>query len=210
MFLAGFLAGCFSAQAQTTTALVVTSGGDLGSNSSDWTLGYAFTTSSTVDVVALGVYDAGGDGLTESHPVGLWDVTGTLLGSTTVPAGGGTLVDGFRFVSISDLRLDPGSYVVAARMGSEFYLRGQPGPGISTGPAVAFQADRYLESRQLDFPIFSAGGGYHGWFGGNFQYVPVPEASAWATGLVFGLGALMTVKATRRRQTSSGGSRVDP
>ena len=38
-------------------------------------------------ITQLGVFDDGGDGLVNSHAVGLWTADGALLASTIVPAG---------------------------------------------------------------------------------------------------------------------------
>ena len=53
-------------------------------------------------ITALGVYDYNGDGLANAHAVGLWSNDGTLLASTTVPAGtAAPLIDGYRYSSIT-------------------------------------------------------------------------------------------------------------
>jgi hypothetical protein len=59
-----------------------------------------------VEVDALGYYDYAdgggtGDGLAQSHAVGIWDEFGTLLVSDTVPAGAGTVLsNGYRYVAL--------------------------------------------------------------------------------------------------------------
>src|SRR5512135_2603468 len=58
-------------------------------NTGTWTLGYSFSANSPISVVGLGVYDYLGNGLNVAHDVGLWNASGTLLASTTVPAGSG-------------------------------------------------------------------------------------------------------------------------
>ena len=56
------------------------------------TFGWAFNRSPSlsldqqVAITAIGVFDDGGDGLMNSHAVGIWDGFGTLLASGTVPA----------------------------------------------------------------------------------------------------------------------------
>src|SRR5271154_7146963 len=51
------------------------------------TIGWQFTLSSPVTVTELGFFDATGGGLFDPHPVGIWNSSGTLLGSATVPSG---------------------------------------------------------------------------------------------------------------------------
>lgn len=56
-----------------------------------------------------------------------------------------------------------------------------------------------------NFQLYDDGGTR--WSGGSngaatFTYTPVPEPATWATGGVFGLGALLTVAARRRRQAA--------
>lgn len=66
-----------------------------------------------VSLVALGVYDPGGDGLLHPHEVGIWtydNVSGvtSLVRDVTIPAGGSAaLVDGYRYVAIQPLSLRP-------------------------------------------------------------------------------------------------------
>ena len=50
-------------------------------------LGYQFTLDSTTTFDGLGLYDADSDGLNDSHEVGVWDLGGNLLASTTVGPG---------------------------------------------------------------------------------------------------------------------------
>ncbi len=85
-------------------------------------LGYEFTVGpQNLSVTDLGVLDlhsiAAGTGLVADHPVSLWDSSGTLLATATVPAGASaTLVHGFRFVGLSSaVQLQAGqSYVLGA------------------------------------------------------------------------------------------------
>lgn len=95
------------------------SGGNLGGDPSfSGSLGYSFSLSLSQPqtISALGFYDADEDGLLSSHGIGLYEATSqTLLASATVPAGDGSwLQNGFRWVSIPNLALSSGSYVIAA------------------------------------------------------------------------------------------------
>ncbi len=71
------------------------------------TKGWAFSQGSIfhsddIWVTQLGVFDANGDGLANSHAVGIWTANGTLLASTTIPAGtAAPLVDGYRYMPIA-------------------------------------------------------------------------------------------------------------
>jgi hypothetical protein len=59
---------------------------------------------------SLGFYDYLGDGLAESHLMGLFDSAGNLLVSTTISSGtGSTLQYGFRWKTIVDMTLTAGS-----------------------------------------------------------------------------------------------------
>ena len=67
-----------------------------------FTLGWQFSTSQSINVTGLGVFDDSQDGLTVSHDVGIWDSLGNLMGMTTVSAGTvDPLVNQFRYSSVS-------------------------------------------------------------------------------------------------------------
>ena len=53
------------------------------------TRGWAFSNGgpNSVTITAVGVWDFGGDGLANSHEVGIWGNSGNLLRSANVPAG---------------------------------------------------------------------------------------------------------------------------
>ena len=55
----------------------------------------------------LGFFDYQGDGLTETHDVGIYDPAGNLLASATVLPGD-PLIGHFRWVAVSPIVLDPG------------------------------------------------------------------------------------------------------
>jgi hypothetical protein len=83
------------------------------------TLGYSFTALDDLLATDLGLFDldqgtnAVGNGLTETHTVGLWKADGTLLSSAVVPAGtAGTLVGGFRYTPIAPVLLESGATFV--------------------------------------------------------------------------------------------------
>ena len=66
------------------------------------TLGYAFSSDSSISITGLGFYDSNLDGFTSAHQVGLWDHVGTLLGQVDLSAGtGDILIDNFRYADLS-------------------------------------------------------------------------------------------------------------
>ena len=80
--------------------------GDLNGNRNNYggTVGTRFKIGEDDVVIdALGFEDPEGDDLTQSHRVGLWDSTGALLASVTVPAGFDvTFEGGWRYVELSE------------------------------------------------------------------------------------------------------------
>ncbi len=82
------------------------------------TKGWAFLNYSLNNYMAvtqLGVFDSGGDGLANSHTIGIWAANGTLLASTTIPAGTvAPLVDGYRYMPITPVLISPGAYPIAS------------------------------------------------------------------------------------------------
>ena len=161
----------------------------------DITLGYAFTTSSPIKVTNLGVFDAFNNGLVASHAVTLWTSTGTQLVQATIPAGtGGTLIDGFRYVSIAPFSLPAGTYTIG---------------GTYDGSLDAAQTDTtitgasglsYVDGRSdfgFTFPsgdLFNFPG--NGYFGPNFEFttgVATPDSGSTVSLLgcaLLGLAAL--------------------
>jgi fibronectin-binding autotransporter adhesin len=75
-----------------------------------YTIGYTFTTGAyAISVTALGYVDwSNGSGLNAAHDVGIWDASGTLIASVTVPAGtAGTFVNHFWYANLdSPVTLD--------------------------------------------------------------------------------------------------------
>lgn len=192
---------------------------------------YAGTVGITFDVgasdllvTALGFYDgpndaaantAGtfGDGLFESHQVGIFDSTGTLLTlGVTVPSGTGTtLINDFRYVTlVTPLTLSAGqSYTIAGQIptvggaSSDVFRNDEFPSGFFTfgaGVTKDISGGSGANPKSYSGPptnnsysdgVFQAtnqeGSGYAG---ANFEYTVVPEPTTAIT-LMSGLGMLL-------------------
>lgn len=158
-------------------------------------VGFEFTLSQTTTISALGVWDNLGDGLSASHDVGIWNLTGSLLASTTVAAGtGATLDNGFRFNDISPLTLVAGTYVALATFANSADSWAYDGT-INTAAGVTWNSDAWNYQSTLSAPTnFNPQPGY---FGANFQIgtadSSVPDGGTTTAMLgfaLFGLAAL--------------------
>ncbi|MBP6815881.1 MAG: PEP-CTERM sorting domain-containing protein [Burkholderiaceae bacterium] len=196
------------AMAAPQSALTFTGSGLTGAGA-DTTRGYGFTvTGSNLVAAQLGVWDEGGDGLAESHQVGLWNSTGTLLASVTVGSGtSAALVDGFRYVDIVDVPLAVGSYTVGA-----FFIGGSQDPqalalvGLATAPGITYDVLRYINFvPSLTMPTTTSPlDGITGLIGGTLMVdaitapaseVPEPQSALLA---LMGVGLLSLARARRR------------
>jgi hypothetical protein len=176
------------------SALTFTGSGPNGTATTS-TRGYAFdVTADGLSAVALSIWDDLGNGLTDSHDVGLWDPSGNLIASATIPSGtAATLVDGFREVAITPVALPIGSgYTVGA-----LFIVGTADvqaitlTGISTAPGITYVGGRFINNgvASLTLPTSS----FNGLIGGSLLVdtggSSVPEPSSLSL-LVLGAGML--------------------
>lgn len=177
-------------------------GGNLSQSVQNNTSGYAFNVNSTVDVTALGFFDAGQNGLTNSHMVGIFNSMGVLIASAMVPSGvGAMLVDQFRYVGITPTTLLPGQYTIGA-----FYAAGDQDTGLvnatgfTTHPSITFVGARGIVGPVFTNPTNSNPSFNPGVFGPNFLVAQaVPEAGTTAALLSL---ALFPLIAAQRRLRS--------
>ncbi len=200
--LAGLLlASVFAVPAQAQDAAFSVTGSPDTLGNPPFTLGYAFTLSEAFTASGLGIFDAGGDGLASVHEIGLWDSGGTLLASTSITGSSGSLIDGFRYNSISSLSLAAGTYTI----GSTFSDGLDPvyffSP-VTSAPGFTYDLSRFATGAALANPTNADG--RTGYFGPNLLLsAAVPEPATWAL-LLLGFAAIGgTMRAKQRKQVVS-------
>jgi hypothetical protein len=160
-------------------------------NGFGYSLGYEFLANSNVTVTQLGYFVD--TTLTESHEVGLYTDTGTLLASTTI-VNGDVMVANFAYNPITAVTLTAGQdYVIMGTSGFTDPYTFNP-TSFSTDPSISFVQSAYN---------FDAGSGLNfpdtfdptvtGYFGPNFMIVSssIPEPSTLTLGGLAMVGGLL-------------------
>ena len=169
----------WAASAWAAPALTFTPGAFTAGNANQ-SVGWQFDVLAATTVTGLGWFDDNADGLGLAHQVGIWDPSGTLLTSATVPAGTGAPFDGqFRTVAVAPITLVPGNgYIV----GGENFATSTDRIASNVVSQTLFPTLRYIDA------TFSAiGSGFvrpatfsaatNGFYGPSFS-VPEPAAAA--------------------------------
>ena len=186
----------------------ITGAGIAGQNPVAFTIGWGVDVVSPVRVTALGIWDEGSNGLLASHAVGLWNGTGTLLASTTVPAGtaADTAVpsvqgDGrWLFEDIADIVLPIGHFVLGSTSTGDDFRANQA--GFILDPDLAnFDPAQFAVGANLQFPDLDAEGQLGiSLFGPNFLLepvvtpVPLPASLALLGVGLLGFGARRAIR----------------
>jgi hypothetical protein len=189
LLLAGLLAvglGTNAPVARAGPAVDFTSFTNNLNNGIGYSLGFEFHTNQDTLVSSLGFFN--GNGMAESHAVGIFDNSGTLLTSTTV-APGDPLQGFFRYHDLATPVLLPAgqNFRVAGVTGTRDTYTWDPS-GFVVDPSISFVGDRYAPSSTLVNPTLAEG--LVGFFGPNFQVAPVPEPSTLTLWTLGALGAL--------------------
>ena len=204
---AAVLALCPVTATAASLGVDITSNGPQGGAfiSPVFTIGLAVDVTTPIRVTALGVWDEGSNGLRESHPVGLWTGAGTLLASSTIPAGAGADaavgsalgLGRWLFEDIAPLTLAPGHYVMGSVSGIDEFrsLQGS----IALNPALAnFDSSKFAAGSSLQFPDQDEGFSAFSLFGPNLLLEPVAAPVPLPAPLVLvALGFALLVLGTR-------------
>lgn len=183
-----FALALISCAASAQVSIITSLGpGTANASGGDNTLGFDFTVGDTpLTVTELGLWDENGDGLENSHWVGLWDDTGALLTSVNVSSGTTAILDnGFRFTSLATpVILQAGHvYVLGASYltadADRVILNYGGGSQAGSDPAITLGNLHYTNGGGFTFPGIDAG--YGSEIGPNAIFagpVSVPEPSS--------------------------------
>lgn len=180
-------------------------------------LGFLFSTNSSVTVTSLGYFDAGQDGFAVAHTVGIYDDCGNLVTSITLDAGTGDTLDGdFRYHSITPVVLAAGkTYTLAATTGGDadgfaYGIAGKKLQGLDVNPLITIASDASLFVYQSDDELQDPTGHYRYtlYAGPNFGISPgtgnsgaaaaVPESGSLV--LTLAGAALIVIGKFRKRR----------
>ncbi|MEI9815148.1 MAG: PEP-CTERM sorting domain-containing protein [Acidobacteriota bacterium] len=173
----------------STLALTMSSPTTFIDSVDSFTSGWSFTITDSILISSLGYYDENGDGLSDSHDVGIFDSGGTLLVTANVASGtGAALVTDWRMVSVTPYLLGPGTYTVAgSSINSTDSMVATAIPILD--PTFTLGATDLFSFGAFSNPTLNAGGGIT-YFNANFQFdsTGVPEPSTLLMSLsAFGL-----------------------
>lgn len=180
-----------------------------------WNFANSFTVLNSVTVSGLGWYADPNTGNVDANPVALYScdtagclTTGTLLAQVTVD-NTYALQGHFRFVTIPELVLAPGEYLIGGVSDSNFYTWNNA--GFTVNPNLTYNDNRWFRVNSGDMPTFNTvvqNDVTDGYWGPNlFLGEPtftggVPEVSTWAM-LLMGFGAIGGALRSSRRKKAT-------
>lgn len=152
--------------------------------------GYEFIPNVNILLNAIGVYDAGSNGLASPHTVAVWADDGSIIAQELFAFGSGVLEDGFEYLSILPILLEADrKYVIGVLY---------PSTNLDTVAVAVFGAEYIvhpnititegrLNAGGFGLPLTQTGEVF---FGPNFQFTAVPlPGAAWL--LISALGAML-------------------
>lgn len=158
--------------------------------------GDVFTANENMTVTAVGFYDYTHSGLLDSHDVGIFNSSGTLLEDASVPSGtAGTLIGDFRYANLgTPLNLSAGdTYTLAGLVLTDDDNAGYTSPGgVNVDPAISISSDPavyvFAGGPTVAFPMFS-GVSATFYVGPNFEFQAqtsssTPDNASWAVVLI--------------------------
>lgn len=181
----------------------ITGGTTFPAWSTDETVGWQFRTgASALTVTSLGWWDQTPDTpLAASHQVGIWTLSGTLLGSVLVQTNS-AITNSFRYEAVTPFGLAANTdYLIGGRdlIGDgDSYL--SSASAVTTGAGITLIGAARSDNGTGFAAPTTVTAGVRGRFGPNFTYVPatvVPEPSTYAL-LATGLAALHLLARRRR------------
>lgn len=197
--------GFYATLATASTPLITSPGyGTLSFEAASYTVGDRFQVGSDpLAITALGMFDEGTPGLTQSHSVGLWTETGALLALVDFSPGLSDFSDhGFLYQSLaSPITLQPGvRYILGADYPDGTVDRFYANDVLEAetwSSAVTFINGCYAPSGSpFTFPALNVFG--LSYVGANAQFVVVPEPSTVAL-LASAVGTLALWRVRLRR-----------
>lgn len=150
---------------------------------------------SSLEVTRLGFWDYQGDGFATSHQIGIWDQSGTLLGSATLSSGtSNPMVGDWRYVDLgSSITLSANTNYYAAASTTANDADSWVG-SWNLNPGYSFSSDfnvnipggnpqLYISTSGVFGPPDTGGGTSNVGYALNFEYNAVPEPTViWLTG----------------------------
>ena len=168
----------FGANFYFTTAPTGTAAVSNQDSRGNWTgtyeMGNEFTVNSPIEVTFLGAFDRNSDGLPSATPVTIWDNSGSVVVTTTVPAGTTAPLDNeFRYMPITPTTLAPGTYRMSSYSTDGYSLSNSTG-SATTASEITITTGYYL-SGTAGYPTTNYTGG--DMFGANFYFNPLSVTS---------------------------------
>lgn len=185
--------------------LILTSftGGNTGVLNADQTNGYEFVVGQQSLILSqLGFFDLSGDGLLNTHDVGIWTTAGSLIATATIPSGVTASLNGqWRMVDVAPVVLAANTtYTIGAQVFGDSYTWGLSTPGsLDAGIASLTGGSLIRNGLGLNFPDQ---GNDSNRFNANAFLTAVPEPSSLLMVVIAGVGLVVVRRQKRTTHVS--------